>query len=59
MLVGWNKEFEKEFDELVAYHVEHNRDRVPPTSTPSGLGAWVNSQRRALKTMAPDLHARL
>jgi hypothetical protein len=55
MLVGWNKEF----DELVAYHAEHTNLKGPPRST--GLGAWVGMQRAgsALETMTPKRTARL
>ena len=45
------------FDELVAFHAEHGR--LPPHSTPGGLGTWVAAQRMRRATMSAERKARL
>ena len=45
------------FEELVAYHAEHGR--LPPQSSPGGIGSWVSGQRAKRETMGPDRKARL
>jgi hypothetical protein len=45
------------FDETIAYHAEHGR--LPPQSTPGGLGMWLQTQRTMRATMAPERKARL
>jgi hypothetical protein len=50
---GWDARY----DELVAYHAEHGR--LPPQSTPGGLGTWVGSQRHGRATISAERKARL
>jgi hypothetical protein len=45
------------FDELVAFHAEH--DRLPPHSAPGGLGTWVQKQRTKRETMDAERKAKL
>ena len=46
-----------QFDGLVAYHAEHGR--FPPTSTPGGLGRWVDRQRQRRAKMNAERTAQL
>jgi hypothetical protein len=45
------------YDELVAYHAEHGR--IPPCSTPGGLGVWVATQHTRRATMKAARKGRL
>jgi hypothetical protein len=45
------------FDELVAFYEANGR--LPPQSTPGGLGAWVQKQRSKREAMTPERKARL
>jgi hypothetical protein len=45
------------FDELVAFYEANGR--FPAAHAPCGLGMWVNAQRQARATMAPERKARL
>jgi hypothetical protein len=53
VLVAWDARF----GHLVAYHAEHGR--LPPRSTPGGLGSWVHKQRQSRATMDAERKARL
>ena len=45
------------YDELVAFFAANGR--IPPKSTPGGLGTWVNRQRTRRATMDAERKARL
>jgi hypothetical protein len=45
------------YDELVAFYEANGR--IPPSSTPGGLGTWVQRQRQRRATVTPERKARL